>query len=266
MTGIRSRMTTCGEMPAFVAVPDTDAKVPCVVVMHERYGFVRHTRELAERFARDGFVAIAPDFYFKHPDQDALHRGDSGYNIRDSEAVVGLAATIDALHAIPQADAARIAVMGVCQTGRHPLVLASSRKIGAALVWYGSAQPREWKVDSNYTRPLEDLIAAADCPVLGMFGEADHLISINDVRRFRDCLERHGKTYSIHVYRDAPHGWLNDTMPGRYRHLLAEAAWAQQRLFLHEVLALDYDRLRRVQRYVADIAVDYDFTRNVRME
>jgi carboxymethylenebutenolidase len=76
MTGIRSRMTTFGEMPAFVVVPDTDAKLPCVVVMHERYGFVRHTRELAERFARDGFVAIAPDFYFKHLDQDALHRGE----------------------------------------------------------------------------------------------------------------------------------------------------------------------------------------------
>jgi carboxymethylenebutenolidase len=133
------------------------------------------------------------------------------------------------------------------------------------LVWL--RQPREWTVDSNYTRPLEDLIAAVDCPVLGMFGEADHLISIDDVRRFRDCLERHGKTYSIHVYRDAPHGWLNDTMPGRYyRHALAEAAWAQQRVFLYEVLAPEYDRSRRLQRYAADIAVDYDFTRNVRME
>jgi carboxymethylenebutenolidase len=266
MTGIRSWMTACGDMPAFVAIPDTDAKAPCIVVMHERYGFVRHTRDLAERFARDGFVAIAPDLYFKHPDQDALHRGAAGYSISDSEAVAGLTAAIDALDALPQADSARIAVMGVCQTGRHPLVLAASRKITAALVWYGAAQPREWKVDANYARPLEDIIAAVECPVLGMFGEADHLISVDDVRRFRDCLERHGQTYSIHVYRDAPHGWLNDTMPGRYRRAQAESAWAEQRVFLGAVFAPDFDPSRRVQRYAADIAFDYDFTRNVRME
>ena len=110
------------------------------------------------------------------------------------------------------------------------------------------------------------IIAAVDCPVLGMFGETDHLISIEDIRRFRDCLERHGKSYSVHVYRDAPHGWLNDTMPGRYRRAQAEAAWAAQRAFLQQVLAPDYDKSTRMQHYTADIAADYDFARNVRQE
>jgi carboxymethylenebutenolidase len=102
--------------------------------------------------------------------------------------------------------------------------------------------------------------------VLGMFGETDHLISIDDIRHFRDTLERHGKSFEIHVYRDAPHGWLNDTMPGRYRRAQAEAAWADQRAFLKEVLAPDCDRAQKRQRYVADIAADYDFSRNVRHE
>ena len=266
MSGIRSWTTACGDMPAFVAVPEGDSKAPSVIVMHERYGFVPHTRALAERFARDGFVAIAPNFYFKHPDQDALHRGDSGYDMSDPDALAALAAAIEALRAVPQADTARLAVMGVCQTARHPLVLAASRKIAAALVWYGAAQPREWKVNDKYPRPLDAIIAAIDCPVLGLFGETDHLIALDDVRRFRDCLERHGKTFGIHVYRDAVHGWLNDTMPGRYRPAAAEAAWAEQRAFLREVLAPDYDRTRCVQHYAADIAADYDFTRNVRME
>jgi carboxymethylenebutenolidase len=267
MSGIRSATTTCGDgMPAFVAVPDTAAKVPVVVVMHERYGFVRHTRDLAERFARDGYVAIAPDLYYKHPDQDALHRGDVGYDMTDSEAVAGLNAAIDALAAIPQADASRIAVMGTCQTGRHPLVLAATRPMAAALVWYGSAQPREWEVTKKYPRALEDIIAAVDCPVLGMFGETDHLISVDDVRRFRDCLEGHGKSFRIHIYRDAPHGWLNDTMPGRYREAQAEAAWTAQREFLREVFAGGYDRATHRQRYEAGIAADYDFSRNVRQE
>jgi len=113
---------------------------------------------------------------------------------------------------------------------------------------------------------LDEIIAAIDCPVLGMFGETDHLISIDDVLRLRGSLERHRKAYDIHVYPAAPHGWLNDTMPGRYRRTQAEAAWADQHAFLREVLALGYDRSRRMQRFAADIAVDYDFSRHVRYE
>jgi carboxymethylenebutenolidase len=253
-------------MPAFVAVPETDAKVPAVIVVHERYGLVKHTCDLAERFARDGFAAIAPDLYFRHPDQDALHRGDVGDDISDPDALVALGLTIDALGTIPQADPSRLAIMGICQTARLPLVVAASRSIAAALVWYGAAQPREWQVNSKYPRALDEIIAAVDCPILGMFGETDHLISLDDIRRFRDCLDRHGKSYDIHVYRDAPHGWLNDTMPGRYRPAQAEAAWADQRAFLKRVLVPGADRAPRMQRYAADSAVDYDFSRNVRQE
>jgi len=267
MSGVRTWTTTCaGGMPAFLAAPDGDAPAPAVVVIHERYGLVPHTRDLAERFARDGFVAIAPDLFFRHPDQAALHRGDVGCAISDPEAAASLEAAIDALKAVPQADPARLAVMGVCQTARHPLVLAAARPIAAALVWYGAAQPREWAVNEKFPRPLEEIIAAIDCPVLGMFGETDHLISIDDVRRLRDCLERHGKSFRIHVYGDAPHGWLNDTMPGRYRRAQAEDAWAAQRAFLAAVLAPGHDRSRRMQHYAADTAVDYDFGRNVRQE
>ena len=91
MTGIRSWMTACGDMPAFVAVPDGTAKVPAVIVVHERYGFVQHTRDLAQRFARDGYAAVAPDLYFRHPDQEALHRGDANCDVSDPEAAVALA-------------------------------------------------------------------------------------------------------------------------------------------------------------------------------
>jgi len=266
MTGIESWTVACGGMPAFVAVPDGTAPAPAVIVVHERYGFVRHTRDLAERFARDGYVAVAPDLYFRHPDQEALLRGDANCDVADPDALTALGAVIDALKAIPQADPARLAVMGVCQTGRLPLVVAAAVPIAAALVWYGAAQPREWAVNGKYPRALDDIIAAVDCPVLGMFGETDHLISLDDIRRFRDCLERHGKSYDIHVYRDAPHGWLNDTMPGRYRGAQAEAAWADQRAFLQHIMAPGHDRSTRTQRYAADIAADYDFSRNVRHE
>ena len=267
MRRIITHTVKCADgMPLFVALPESTEKASTVIVVHERYGFVRHIRELAERIARDGFVAVAPDLYFEHPDQDALHRGDVGCDVSDPDALVALGAVIDKLTTIPQADPGRIAIMGICQTARLPLVVATARQIGAALVWYGAAQPREWAVDSKYPRALDEIIAAVDCPVLGMFGETDHLISIDDIRKFRDCLERHGKSFRIHVYRDAPHGWLNDTMPGRYRRAPAEAAWAAQHAFLQQVLAPGYDRTTRMQHYAADLAVDYDFSRNVRHE
>jgi carboxymethylenebutenolidase len=263
---VRTETIRCGEMPAFLATPAHAAKVPAVIVIHERYGLVKHTCDLAERFAADGFVAVAPDLYFRHPDQAALHRGDAGCDVSDPDALRALEAVIAALNAVPSADVGRLAVMGICQTARLPLVLAASHPIAAALVWYGAAQPREWQVNAKYPRALDEIIGAVNCPVLGMFGETDHLISLEDVRRLRDCLERQDKDYEIHVYRDAPHGWLNDTMPGRYRRVQAEAAWADQRAFLRAALVPARAPRLRQQRFAADVAADYDFSRNVRHE
>lgn len=267
MPDVRTSTFVCpGGMPAFLAVPEQTTKAPAVVVVHERYGLVKHTCDLAERFAHDGYVAIAPDLYFRHPDQETLHRGDVGCDVSDPDALMALSQTIEALQAVPNADLTRLAIMGICQTARLPLVVAATHPIAAALVWYGAAQPREWRVNDKYPRALDEIIAAVECPVLGMFGEADHLISLDDIRTFRDCLEHHGKSYEIHVYRDAPHGWLNDTMPGRYRPVQAEAALADQRAFLTRVFAPGFERSTKTQRYSADCATDYDFSRNVRHE
>jgi len=267
MPDIATKDIRCADgLPAFLALPAAGGPLHAVVLMHERYGLVQHTRDLAARWARDGFACIAPDFFHKHPDQAALHRGDVGYEMTDPEAVDELNAAIAELAKLPQVDATRVAVMGVCQTGRHPLVLAAARPIAAALVWYGAASQRDWQVNARYPTALEELIPRIDCPVLGIFGEADHLISLADVRRLRDALERHDKSYHVKVYAGAPHGWLNDTMPGRYRRAQAEAAWALQLAFVRTVFDPRQDRSRRVQVYQCEHAADYDFAKNVRTE
>jgi len=260
-------LTLKGGLPAFLAVPaNPPGRVPAVVLMHERYGFVKHTQDLAERFAHDGFVCIAPNCFYKHPDHKELHAGNSRYDLTDPESVEYLSIAVDALKDVAQADPEKVAVKGVCQTGRHPLLLAAERPIGAALVWYGAASKREWEVTKDQPKPLEDVIAKIDCPVLGVFGEADHIISLDDVRRFRDVLEKHKKSYEIHCYKGAPHGWLNDTMPGRYRREQAEAGWAAQRNFLREVFGPTYDRRSLNWRFECSSNRDYDFKKNVRLE
>lgn len=256
-----------GGLPARIAMPaKTDRPLPGIVLMHERYGLVQHTLDLGERFAAEGFVCITPDCFFRHPDQEALHAGDDRYDITDDEAAEHLNTAVEVLEGMDEVLSDCIAVKGVCQTGRHPLVLAARRPIAAALVWYGAAQGREWERTDIYPTPLEEIIPKVNCPVFGCFGEADHMISLDDVRRLRNCLEDNRKTYEIRIYEGAPHGWLNDTMPGRYRRAQAEAAMAAQFAFLRHMLSPARDRSKISWAFHCDSGVDYDFSKNVRME
>jgi carboxymethylenebutenolidase len=265
MTIVTGEIACHNGMPAFVAHPSAIGPYPTVVLMHERYGLVQHTRDQAKRLARDGYAVIAPNFFYRHPDQAGLNTGDARYDISDPEAVELLHAALAAMKAHRAADPHRIAVAGYCQTGRHPLVFAAETPISAAIVWYGGAAKREWPAGKLQPEPLDALIARISCPVFGAFGEADHIISIEDVQRLRNCLEAHRKSYDIHVYRDAPHGWLNDTMPGRYRKPQAEAGWAAQQTFLAEVFGGRYvDTIR--WDFSCEANPSYDFSKNVRLE
>jgi carboxymethylenebutenolidase len=264
---ITTESITCANgMPAFLAHPSGAARLPAIILMHERYGLVRHTMDQAIRCARDCFAVLAPNFFFKHRDQRKLNAGDSRYDLTDPESVDYLKAAIATLKKYKAADPKRLAVAGYCQTGRHPLVLAAEVPISAAVVWYGAASKREWEVSEIQPRPLDKVIAAISCPVFGAFGEADHIISIADVQRFRNCLEAHKKSYDIHVYEGAPHGWLNDTMPGRYRKAEAQAGWAAQQRFLADVFGGGYTSKTVRWSFACESGPDYDFSENVRLE
>src|SRR5439155_2192639 len=143
-------------------------------------------------------AVVAPNFFFKHPDQRVLNAGDSRYDITDPESVELIKAAIAALKRHKAADLSRIVVAGYCQTGRHPLVFAAEVPISAAVVWYGAAAKHEWEVNKLQPKSLETLIAGLPCPVFAAFGEADHIISLDDGRRFRNCLEHHRKRHDSH--------------------------------------------------------------------
>src|SRR5882672_3068356 len=99
-----------GGMPAFLAYPKAAGRYPVVVLMHERYGLVAHAKDLARRCAADGFVVLAPNFFFRHPDQTALNAGDSRYDLTDPESVELLKSALTALEKNPFADMTKIAV------------------------------------------------------------------------------------------------------------------------------------------------------------
>src|ERR1700686_2003282 len=96
--GISTENIICPNgMPAFLAYPAGAAKLPAIILMHERYGLVKHTKDQAIRCARDGFVVLAPNFFFEHPDQRKLNAGDSRYDLTDPQSVVYLKAAIATL-------------------------------------------------------------------------------------------------------------------------------------------------------------------------
>jgi carboxymethylenebutenolidase len=267
MSNITTQDIVCDNgMPAFLAHPTGGGSFPTVILMHERYGLVKHTRDQAIRCARDGYAVLAPNFFFRHPDQAALNAGNSNYEFTDPEAVELTKVALATLTKHRVADLSKIVVAGYCQTGRHPLVVAAEVPISAAVVWYGGAMKRDWEVNRVRPKPYEAVIAALPCPVFAAFGEADHIISIPDVQRLRNTLEAHNKSFDIHIYKGAPHGWLNDTMPGRYRKQQAEAGWAAQQHFLSEVFAGAYEPKRVSWRFASDIGTDYDYSKNVRLE
>jgi carboxymethylenebutenolidase len=250
------------------ALPKAKGKRPAVIILHERYGIDQHTKDLTVKLAQAGFVGLAPDLFHRFTgDRKALLRGEQRVDLSDAGALEDLNAAVDYLKRSPDVDGSRIAVIGVCQTGRQPLLLAANRSdIAAVVVLYGAIGGKEWAGNDLRPTPVEELVKQVNCPVLGIFGEADHIISLDDVVRFRNCLEKARKSCHIRIYADAPHGWLNDTMPGRYRKEAAKDAWGLIISFLKRSFQGPADKDRITCVFESNHSVEYDFTKNFRME
>jgi carboxymethylenebutenolidase len=250
-------------------LPGGSGRAGAVVILHERYGLVQHTLDLAEKLAGDGYVALAPDLFSRwQGDKEALKRGDVHAKLADEEIGEVVNGGLDYLKAHQRVDGAKLAVMGVCQSGRYPISIGSQRHdLSALVVFYGAAQDTDWQVTEYQPKPMQDMIAATTAPGLYVFGESDHVISVDNILRIKSTLEQARKSYRMRVYPHMPHGWLNDTMPGRYRPAEAKAAWQVLLTFLDDTFNQRWPGPERVAwEFQSDIAGDYDFGNNVRLE
>jgi carboxymethylenebutenolidase len=267
--GITPRMIKYGNgITAVRALPKAKGKRPAVIILHERYGIDQHTKDLTAKLAQAGFVGLGPDLFHRFAgDRQALLRGEQRVELTDDGALEDLNAAVEYLKRLKEVDGSRIGIIGVCQTGRQPVLLAAQRNdIAGAVVLYGAIGGKEWLGNNLRPTPIEELIPQVNCPVLGVFGEADHIISINDVVRFRNALEKARKNCHIRIYAGAPHGWLNDTMPGRYRKEAAKDAWSLMMSFLKRCFSGGWDKDKIVCKYESDYSNKYDFSKNVRLE
>ena len=249
----------------WVAVPAAGMPTPApvVIICHERYGVVQHTVELTEKFATAGFIAVAPDFY---ADLDLSGEHERLPDIGDAAALRHIDAAISHVRGLDaDVSGAPIAVIGICRTGSYGILASAEREdIAAVVMLYGGAQPREFDVGELRQKPYAELIEAGTAPVLGIWGEKDHTMSVEHVRRVRDELEDARRSYEFVMYPDLPHGWLNDTMPGRFRATQARETFELIVSWLNSTMSAE--PAQKVSwRFTSTIAGDYDFASNTRL-
>lgn len=253
-------------MPITLYCPqDSGDILPTVVLLHERYGLVQHTGDLARTISTEGYCVVTPNIFYYLEDQDSLHKGMVKASPSDPFVLERLDETVQWIGQGKYGDVDKLAMIGVCQTGRYPVIYGSRRQLKACIVLYGAVS--NWEKSDLHPQSMDEVIRDLNSPLLGLYGELDHSIPIAAVLKLRNALEQSEKSYRIKIFEDAPHGWLNSTMPGRYRKISAENAMYEMVKFLKQYLSVTSLRPNRIRwEFESDKDRDYDFSRNVRFE
>jgi carboxymethylenebutenolidase len=186
---------------------------------------VPHIEDIAERFAAEGFVALAPDLYHgetaKGPDQAGKLM--MALNIERTEK--DLAGAIDYLQQQPGVTGRGVGTVGFCMGGALSLFAASKNpEVAACVVFYG-----------GHPNVKPDL-AALRAPVLGLWAGKDGFVTPQVVADLDRRLTELGKRHEFHTYPDADHAFFNDTRPEVYHPAAAKDAWDRTLAFFRREL------------------------------
>jgi carboxymethylenebutenolidase len=213
---------------AFLVRPDAKSTAVkpqgAVLVIHEIWGLNDHIRDVARRFAQQGYIALAPDLYSREgaPQLDVNNRAAMMEFIAalpDHRLVADLEAGVGYLM---EQGAARVGSVGFCMGGLYSYLLAAkSPRLAAAVDFYGRIVYAE-KTANKPESPV-DLAAQLKCPLLANFGEQDASIPLADVERLRDQLKLGHQPWKVNVYPGAGHAFFNDTRPSYNKNAAADA-------------------------------------------
>jgi len=187
---------------------------PGVIVIQEWWGLVDHIKDVCDRFAKEGYVALAPDMYHGHTTKSPDDAGKLMMALRIDQAEKDLRGAIQYLvnHSATTSD--KVGTVGFCMGGALSLYAASkNEQVGACVVFYG--------IHPNVKPDLANLKA----PVLGIYAENDKSTPPAAVRDLEQKLKALGKSVEMHIYPDVDHAFFNDTRPGVYDRRAAEDAW-----------------------------------------
>ena len=218
-----------GEIPAYRAMPAKGSAFPVVLVVQEIFGVHEHIKDVRRRFAKEGYCAIAPEMYARQGDVSRLTDYREIFaqvvsKVPDAQVMSDLDAAVAWAAKTGSGDPARVAVTGFCWGGRITwLYAAHSPKLKAGVAWYGRLVGQPTELQPRY--PI-DVVAELKAPVLGLYGEKDQGIPLEDVEKMRAALVAAKQPSEIVVFPEAPHGFHADYRPS-FREAAAKDAWAQ---------------------------------------
>jgi carboxymethylenebutenolidase len=234
---VTTKVSDGTSMRLYVARPSGAAASRGLLVLQEAFGVNAHIRDIAERFAREGFLAVAPELY---------HRSGAGFEgkyddfdsarahlkeLRDPAMEVDFRAAYDWLRANGLAAGSPIAAVGFCMGGRAAVLASITLPLECAVSFYGGG------IAPNPMNPgllgrLKDLKA----PVLLFWGARDQHITSDQMRAVVDALTAAGKSYVNVKFSEADHGFFCDARPS-YNPVAAAQAWPLVLAFLNTYTA-----------------------------
>lgn len=224
-------------MDAFVARPGDDGSHPALIVLQEAFGVNSHIRDVAQRFAREGYVTVAPELYHRTALGFQCSYSDFNSAMPHMKALTeeGLTADLRASFGwltsndFVRADA--IASVGFCMGGRVSFLADATLPLKAAVSFYAGG------IAPSATSPgLLQHAANLQAPILMFWGGKDQHIPSDQRRNVADALLVAGKRFVYVAFSDADHGFFNDERPS-YNASAARQAWAMMGEFLRENVA-----------------------------
>lgn len=246
------------QVTADIARPATPPRWPAVILIHELSGVSDHYRDVAARFAGEGYLALAPDLYandavFKslsehsvhavgrvrhahdldaaiaalnlpEHEQDELRRAAHWDRERDKSTYVpDLLAAIEYVAVRPDVRNGTVAAVGYCWGGGVlGQLLVAGADLAAAAIYYGEP-------------PALDQLASVRCPIEGHYGTGDTVVGYKFAPDLEAAMKSQHKDFAYFLYEDAPHAFFNDTGP-RFRPEAAKLAWGRTLAFFERHL------------------------------
>ncbi|GAA5785312.1 carboxymethylenebutenolidase [Chitiniphilus shinanonensis] len=223
--GLETGDIRLGEIDAYFARPQGAGPFPVVLVVHEIFGVHEHIRDVVRRFAKAGYLAVAPELFQRQGDVRQLGEFDQirpvVARVADEQIFADLDAALDWAVA-HGGDAARVALNGFCWGGRIAWLYAARQpRLRAAVAWYGRLVG---EATANQPRFPADVAAELQVPVLGLYGGRDSGIPLDTVAAFQAALRAAGDPSEIHVYPEAGHAFYADYRPN-YHAASAQDGW-----------------------------------------
>jgi len=220
-----------GQIPAYRAMPDKKGgKFPIVMVVHEIFGVHEWIQDVCRRFAKLGYMAVAPALYARQGDvKDLKDSRDLNREIfskiPDTQSMSDLDSTA-AWAAKNGGNEKKLSITGFCWGGRMVwLYAAHNPKLRAGAAWYGRVVPTQ-NSPVNAVQPTTPIDHAKDmkAPVIGLYGGLDKGIPVEAVERMRAELKKGKSRSEIIIYPNAEHGFHADYRPS-YNKEASEDAW-----------------------------------------